>query len=149
MHDAKRTPSPFQRVVQGFGWAAAAGLLALLVSTNCAYPGAVAGLISCSGGGGGSTACPRGTTCESSSGRDRCMPVLCSEADCPIGTTCVPPKGRGECKPPDQVACSFTGAPNPLACTAGMCPTGQVCRTISVNAGGPISQATCGCVPNP
>jgi hypothetical protein len=123
------------RVVRAGLWVAAAGLLALVVSTNCG-PVAVTAIIACAAGGGGGGGsndpkCELGSTCDSGSGL--CTPITCNDGDlsvCPIGTTCAPDKGPGVCKPPEQ----FT------------CDAGQVCSPFPVRAAGGTTEA-CGCIP--
>ena len=124
------------RVTHGLAWAAAAGLLALLVSTNCGLAGAIViGVCAGAGGGGGGSSdsgCEMGSTCDPE--RASCSSTTCTDGDvtgCPIGTTCVPSKGPGVCKPPDQF----------------MCDPGQTCTPFPVRAAGGATSEACGCVP--
>ena len=141
---------PSRRVARVFGWVAAGGLLALLVSTNCATSDISPGEV-CDPN---VPSCPAGFMCEAVT-RDiyRCAlrVVTCIDGDfnaCPTNTTCFPPTGLGECKSPEQVACTFIGPAGGMSCTPGSCPSGQVCGTITVNTSGSPSTA-CGCVPQP
>ena len=123
------------RVTRLGTWLAAAGLLALLVSTNC---GLIIGasILACTAGGGGGggsddTKCELGSSCDTGSGA--CNPITCDDGDvsaCPIGTTCAPAKGPGVCKPPDQ----FT------------CDPGQTCSPFPVRSADGTT-LSCGCVP--
>ena len=124
-----------RRLVRGLGWFAAAGLLALLVSTNCGplVLGAIAACTAGGGGGGSSdSGCEAGSTCDPE--RGSCSSITCIDGDltaCPIGTTCVPSKGPGVCKPPDQ----FT------------CDAGQVCTPFPVRGAAGTTSEACGCIP--
>ena len=138
------------RVTHGVAWTAAAGLLALLVSTNCATPDISPGEV-CDPN---VPSCPAGFVCEAvTRGIYRCAlrVVTCTDGDfnaCPTNTTCFPPTGPGECKSPEQVACTFNGPAGGTSCTPGICPAGQACGTIIVNTSGSPSTA-CGCLPQP
>src|SRR5206468_2206358 len=95
--------------------------------------------------------CPEGFTCQPFPELDRylCIVVTCRDGDftaCPANTTCFPPTGPGECKPPRQVACTFIGPAGGSNCAPGICPSGQVCGTITVNRLG-LPSTACGCVP--
>ena len=139
------------RVVRGVGWVAAAGLLALLVSTNCGTADQIVQPEACGPNG----ACPTGFLCNPVD--NRCVPgsTTCAEGDpqlCPANSTCYPPTGPGECKPPSQVACD--GLPPDyripfLRCTTGTCPEGQRCGLISVKSGIGGIGSDCGCIPVP
>jgi hypothetical protein len=134
-----------RRVAQAFGWIAAGGLLALLVSTNCGTSEQVVQPEACGPNG----ECPRGNACEVRS--NVCLPVPCNDGDasvCGTDTTCFPPTGPGVCTSPEQVACTFIGTADGTSCAPGLCPSGQVCGTIIVNGPGSPSTA-CGCVPQP
>ena len=131
------------RVMHGLAWTAAAGFLALLISTNCASPDPGGRVEVCLS----DAECPSGNICANGI----CRGTTCSDGDvnaCPTNTTCFPPTGPGECKSPDQVACTFVGLPGGTSCAPGLCPSGQVCGTIIVNSSGSPSTA-CGCVPQP
>ena len=139
------------RVVRGMGWVAAAGLLALLVSTNCGTTDQVVELEACGPNG----ACPPGFLCRPVDNRCVAGSTTCAEGApllCPVNSTCYPPTGPGECKAQAQVACDGLPAdyrtPS-LMCTAGTCPEGQRCGTISVKVGADAIGADCGCVPVP
>jgi hypothetical protein len=135
-------------IARGLGWVAAAGLLALLVSTNCGTTDQMFLPEAC----GADAACPRGGICDVRS--NRCSAGLCSNGDasmCPSETTCYPPTGPGECKPPDQFGCFYGGVPPPgdsSFCTPGLCPSGYACATITVHRHGAL-EPQCGCVPSP
>ena len=125
-----------RRVVHGAGWVAAAGLLALLVSTNCGLAFPITGVVCTAGGGGGGGSsdpgCELGSTCDPQ--RGSCSSITCTDGDltaCPIGTTCVPSKGPGVCKPPDQLTCDV----------------GQVCSPFPVRGPGGTTSEACGCMP--
>ena len=124
------------RILRSGAWIAAAGFLALLVSTNCG-PIIGAAVLACTAGGGGGgggsndTKCELGSTCDTGSGL--CSPITCTDGDltaCPIGTTCAPNKGAGVCKPAEQ----FT------------CDPGQTCSPFPVRTAGGTT-LSCGCVP--
>jgi hypothetical protein len=123
------------RIIRLGTWLAAAGLLVLLVSTNCG-PTIGAAILACTaagGGGGGSSdgSCELGSSCNAGSGV--CSPITCDDGDvsaCPIGTTCAPAKGPGVCKPPEQ----FT------------CDPGQTCSPFPVRSTDGTTEM-CGCVP--
>ena len=122
------------RIIRLGPWLAAAGLLALLVSTNCGLTFPVVGVACLAGGGGGSSdsGCELGSTCDPQ--RGSCSSTTCTDGDltdCPIGTTCVPSKGPAVCKPPDQ----FT------------CDAGQVCTPFPVRGAGGTTSEACGCIP--
>ena len=137
-----------QRVVQSLGWVAAAGLLALLIFTNCSTTDH--NLASECGPNG---ECPAGFQCNTVN--NLCVvgtSTTCTDGNaqfCPNDRTCYPPTGPGECIPPAQIACD--GAPEnpgpPSFCTVGSCPDGQVCGNLSIKDVSGGFRRGCGCVP--
>jgi len=173
----RSVPSPrgvrntFGRIVHGSGWLVGAGLLVLLISTNCTVvstplcssdfecgaPDQVCDQNKCIVGCRGPEQCAVGETCEPHPGiplgsaAGQCIANVCNDSEsssaCPTDTTCWPPGGSGVCTPRAQVGCDGGLLSDVPACTAGICQNpDEVCGAIVVHVAGGTEQA-CGCIP--